>query len=185
MPPCSPPVQVKVAGDKLWGGLEKIILAFLKNNVLDKVQFDVHLLPEVIKIVKNLNTQRFNSFRAGNVTVTGLDSESFKMVTGSVASVEKYFIMPFSGLPTFVDALQQVLSFVNHFQQLIKLRDHVLFTQELRLQKVANYNTCHRLLNAARLITLYNEMSALRKFSVPYTFVIGDVINQIKNGVTM
>ena len=135
--------------------------------------------------MKNLDCQRFSTFRVGNCTVTGLDSESFKLITGTMSMIDKFVIIPFAGLRDFVDALQQCLNFVQNFEKVVKLREHVLYTQELRLLRVPNYNTSHRLLNSVRLITLFNDMSATRNIRIPYTYVIGDIVNQIRNGPVM
>ena len=99
--------------------------------------------------------------------------------------VEKFVIIPFAGLRDFVSALQQCLNFIKNFERVVKLREHVLFAQELRLIKMPNYNTSHRLLNSVRLIALYNEMSACRNIRIPYNYVIGDIVQQIRNGPVM
>ena len=99
--------------------------------------------------------------------------------------IDKFVIIPFASLRDFVDALQQCLNFVQNFEKVVKLREHVLYTQELRLLRVPNYNTSHRLLNSVRLIALFNDMSATRNIRIPYTYVIGDIVNQIRNGPVM
>ena len=165
------------------GGLDCVILAFKNEGQMDKIQFDYNILSGVLSILRSLDAQRSHSFCVGNVTVQGLNSTCFRFSLSGQGTFEKSFVMEFNGLKAVVAALEQVATFGTYYLNLIRLRDHILFAQELKLQH-DEYNSCNRLLNAARLITHFNEITAARNVNVPWIYLISDVVEKVANGLS-
>ena len=180
MPTSCPPVHIKLAGDIEMRGLDHIVMAYSSQNGMDKLCVSVLLLPRMLTTLRNLNSRSTHPHYVGDVKIEGLDAESFKVSTSGLYG--KSFIMKFAHLKDLVTALDEAQLFVQYYDRMLQMRDHIVCSYQVNLQD-DSYNSCNREVNVARLITHYNTYMKVKNCNVPWDLLIDNIVSKMCKSV--